>query len=143
MLLFKGIQKRKARKVLGYIFFSTGIFCLMFCFLIGVFYILHKGVLITSPLGKQLLLSLDSSKSRWQEKFTEECSHRNLTCEHIEIHDDQRVTFFIQKHIVVLSEKKPIDSQMSSLQLTIHQLTMEGKDYHSLDFRYDRPVISY
>jgi hypothetical protein len=44
---------------------------------------------------------------------------------------------------VILSSKKDIKSQLSSLQLILSRLTIEGKKLKSLDFRYDNPVVSF
>ncbi|HYM65209.1 MAG TPA: hypothetical protein VES68_01855 [Candidatus Sulfotelmatobacter sp.] len=45
---------------------------------------------------------------------------------------------------VILSSKKDIQSQISSLQLILSRLTIEeGKKLKSLDFRYDSPVVSF
>jgi len=71
-----------------------------------------------------------------------ECMKIHLQCQDIKSEKDS-VSFFVQNHQVIISTKKSLTEQMSSLQLTIHQLTMEGKDFSGLDFRYDRPVISY
>lgn len=44
---------------------------------------------------------------------------------------------------VFFSSKKDIGSQISSLQLTLSRLTIEGKKLKILDFRFDNPVISF
>ena len=44
---------------------------------------------------------------------------------------------------VILSSKKDLKSQLSSLQLILSRLTIEGKKLKVLDFRYDRPVVSF
>lgn len=45
---------------------------------------------------------------------------------------------------VILSSKKDIQSQISSLQLILSRLTIEeGKKLKNLDFRYDSPVVSF
>lgn len=43
--------------------------------------------------------------------------------------------------MVIISIEKNIDSQLSSLQLTLRQLKIEGRRFKSLDFRFDKPVI--
>ncbi|QQG40464.1 MAG: hypothetical protein HYV37_02735 [Candidatus Levyibacteriota bacterium] len=42
---------------------------------------------------------------------------------------------------VLFSSKKPYDMQVSSLQLIIARLTIEGKRFSRLDFRFDKPAI--
>jgi len=44
---------------------------------------------------------------------------------------------------VILSSKKDIKSQISSLQLILSRLTIEGKRLKILDFRFDNPVVSF
>jgi hypothetical protein len=43
--------------------------------------------------------------------------------------------------MVIISTEKNLDSQLSSLQLTLRQLKIEGRRFKSLDFRFDKPVI--
>jgi len=44
---------------------------------------------------------------------------------------------------VILSAQKDLDSQLSSLQLILSRLTIEGKKLKKLDFRFDNPVVSF
>ncbi len=44
---------------------------------------------------------------------------------------------------VSISTKKNIDEQISSLQLILRRLKIEGRRFKSLDFRYDKPVIIF
>lgn len=44
---------------------------------------------------------------------------------------------------IILSAKKDLDTQLSSLQLILSRLTIEGKKLKKLDFRYDNPVVSF
>ncbi len=44
---------------------------------------------------------------------------------------------------VILSSKKDVESQLSSLQLILSRLTIEGKALKKLDFRFSNPVVSF
>lgn len=44
---------------------------------------------------------------------------------------------------VIIDSKKDIGAQLSSLQLVLTQLKIEGKSFKRLDFRYQKPVISF
>jgi len=44
---------------------------------------------------------------------------------------------------LILSSKKDLENQLSSLQLILSRLTIEGKKLKKLDFRYDNPVVSF
>jgi hypothetical protein len=42
---------------------------------------------------------------------------------------------------VIISTEKDVSKQISSLQLILTRLTMEGKHFAKLDLRFDKPVI--
>jgi|SRR3989344_115366 len=44
---------------------------------------------------------------------------------------------------VIISSKKELAVQISSLQLMLSRLTIEGKRIKSLDFRFDKPIINF
>ena len=44
---------------------------------------------------------------------------------------------------VILSSKRELGSQLTSLQLMLSRLTIEGKKLKVLDFRFDNPVVSF
>lgn len=44
---------------------------------------------------------------------------------------------------VSISQKKNLESQISSLQVILSRLTIEGKKFKSLDLRFDKPVIVF
>ncbi len=44
---------------------------------------------------------------------------------------------------VIIDPDKDIDQQLSSLQLILSQLKIEGKALKRLDFRYQKPIISF
>ena len=44
---------------------------------------------------------------------------------------------------VRLSQNKDIEKQVSSLQRILIQLTIEGKPFKSIDFRFSEPIVSF
>ena len=44
---------------------------------------------------------------------------------------------------VFISSKKDLSLQVSSLQAILKQLTIEGKEAKSIDFRFDKPIILF
>jgi hypothetical protein len=44
---------------------------------------------------------------------------------------------------VIIAQNKNVQNQISSLQLILSRLTIEGKRFKSLDFRYDKPVVLF
>ncbi len=45
--------------------------------------------------------------------------------------------------IVIFSASKDLTEQARSLQIILSRLTIEGKKFKSLDFRFDKPVVSF
>ncbi len=45
--------------------------------------------------------------------------------------------------IVIFSASKDLAEQARSLQIILSRLTIEGKKFKSLDFRFDKPVVSF
>lgn len=43
--------------------------------------------------------------------------------------------------VVIFSAKKPFDAQISSLQLILKSLTIEGKGIKRVDLRFDKPTV--
>ena len=139
-----GIYRRKARKLSGYIILSCGVFCIVIALFIGGFFLLHKEKSVISPLASfATLMSSRNPQAKALYAVAQECTLINLSCQQIHTESGDGIAFNVQNHTIIISASKDIHQQMASLQVTIHQLTMEGKDYRGLDFRYDRPVISY
>jgi len=44
---------------------------------------------------------------------------------------------------IYISLKKDVQAQISSLQVILKQLTISGKRFNLIDFRFDKPVIKY
>lgn len=44
---------------------------------------------------------------------------------------------------VIISLKKNIEKQIASLQPILKQLTIEGRKFNRIDFRFDKPVVVY
>lgn len=44
---------------------------------------------------------------------------------------------------VIISLKKDIEKQIASLQPILKQLTIEGRKFNRIDFRFDKPLVVY
>jgi hypothetical protein len=44
---------------------------------------------------------------------------------------------------IIFANQKSIEQQLASLQLIERQLTIEGRRFHRIDFRFDNPVITF
>lgn len=89
-----------------------------------------------SPIAKE-----QKSKIITLEK---ELEKSNISFKTVSANSDSSFTVhLIDGSVVILSSKKDIKSQVSSLQLILSRLTIEGKKLKSLDFRFDNPVVSF
>ena len=144
MLPAKRIHKRKAKKLLGYFLMSGGLFCVVFAMCMSVFFLTRKQPPLYSPLANlQKAVFASAIDNTIMDHILELCHKYNLSCQNISIKDETEIDLTVNNHLVIIARNKNIDKEIASLQLTIRALTMEGKDYRGLDFRYDRPVISY
>jgi hypothetical protein len=57
--------------------------------------------------------------------------------------DDDYVISLSPKQQVVITRKKSLSTQISSLQIILPRLTMEGRNFTKVDLRFDKPVIEY
>lgn len=55
--------------------------------------------------------------------------------------DDSFIVQLDSGEEVIFSREKDLKTQVSSLQLILSRLTMEGKQFKKLDLRFDKPVI--
>ena len=57
--------------------------------------------------------------------------------------DSSILIYLKDEQVVNLSERKNLESQISSLQLILYRLTIEGKKFKFLDLRFEKPVIVF
>ena len=78
------------------------------------------------------------------EKVESGLLRKNISFLKIQQDNDLSYKIFIKDNgIVFLSEKKDIGTQIDSLQLILNRLTIEGKRFKILDFRFDKPIINF
>ncbi len=144
MLFIKSIQKRKAKKAYVYIFQGIIVFFVVLTLCLVEFVFIHPSPGVISPLAswKKILFQDTSTQGRALGQIQDACNRYSLNCQNIFLSQDS-IEMTIDGKKILLSAHKNIEEETASLQLTLKALTMEGKEFHGLDFRYDRPVISY
>lgn len=127
-------KKEKSRKKLGFILVFIGL--LEISVLLFYTAYLEKKPKPLSPLSKnQISFNLVLEK-KLKEKRIEITS--------LETEKDLNYKIILKnKEEVIIDAKKDIDLQLSSLQLILNQLKIEGKPLKRLDFRYQKPIISF
>lgn len=102
-------------------------------FAVNKFYISQKPLFI-SPIGKTNI-SLTSV-----EKILKD---NNIQFFNINVSDNFYLVSLQNNEQVKLSQVKDINKQVSSLQRILNQLTIEGKSFKSIDFRFSEPIITF
>jgi len=137
------IAKRKNKVIYKKLFFSFGIFLfvLLFCIILFGWQYL-SGVTILSPLGLHTLGSSSNADSMVY-SVKSFCQDKKIPCQKVS-NDSMTITITLDNNaVILLSSQKDIQKQLASLQLTLSQLTIEGKQFKKLDFRFDKPFVTF
>ncbi len=130
------LKKRKITSVIRKFLILLGVagslgvvFYFLYIFTIG------SRTAFISPLGRDSLgkLELERTLHAFEIPFIQ-VSDASGSAFFVELTDSQKVT---------LSSRKDINLQISSLQLILKQLTIEGKRFKTLNFTFDKPIISF
>jgi hypothetical protein len=128
-------QKRNAyKKRLGILLIFIGLLLVNF-FLVYLTFI-EKPKPIVSPLSKNQITSLKQIEGMLKKQ----------KIEYISVSTQKDSNYLIKLRSgaeVILDSGKNIDQELSSLQLILSQLKIEGKTLKRLDFRYKKPIITF
>ena len=133
MLQTKKTKKQNRRKrILVFIFFLG---------YISLFLLLTGFVWVEKLFPKASLISPVSTQS--QKSLGAILDKKNISYESVEKLDGYYLVKIRDGGEVLISDKKDLTEQVSSLQLIVSRLKIEGKKFKRLDFRFDRPVIKF
>ena len=126
-------KKKATRNRLGLLLIVLGLLAVNFTLVYTAFF--QKPKPIVNPMSKNQISSTKIVEDKLKESKIEYTSF-----------DTQKDLTYILKlksgGEVVLNPTKNIDEQLSSLQLILSQLKIEGKTLKRLDFRYEKPIIT-
>jgi len=92
-------------------------------------------VLFVSPMGKS-----NSDRTKVEKILRD----KNILFSQVFVLADSSYMINISDNVQVrLSSQKNIDNQISSLQRILRELTIEGKSFKNIDFRFSEPIISF
>lgn len=131
MLLRPRQQRVFKKKLVAYIFLLT-VFVLSF-FIYSIF--LKNTRLFISPMGES---SVDVKKVK---KILR--NFNILFSEVLVLSDSSYSVSLPNNGQVRLSSGKDIGKQITSLQRILIQLTIEGKSFKNIDFRFEEPIVSF
>lgn len=137
-------QKRKLQSVLVYCFISLGIACFVFAGCFGVYYWKVHHQIILNPLALAQQKFANDNTSALHESISKALSDNHIQYTSVTVNEDGTATIALQNNAtVIITTHKDILQQIASLQLTIANLTIEGKQLKRMDFRFDKPVVVF
>ena len=130
------VNIRRAHKVRKKLFWYS-LFLLFLGLLIVSYYIFNffNRSLFVSPLAEGGSQSLDLEKKLKDAKIPFSSIDYSS--------DSSYVITDSLGHKIMISSEKNIDSQISSLQRILRELTIEGRPFKSIDFRFEKPVVEF
>ena len=99
--------------------------------------------LFVSPLPSLQALASPSNDDEQVALIKKALKERSITFTSVENNDSQFLIKLENGGNVTLSAKKDIILQISSLQFVLSRLTMEGRQFRTLDLQYDKPIIVF
>jgi len=132
-------RKIKARlqllMVLVGIFLATLIICRI-VFTFSPF----SGTTLLSPITKTQAVSQDANIAEVQ-AF---CLQSHIACVNVQSLNNSSIQIILDTNaLIVLSTKKDLKNQLSSLQEALQQFTIKGKQFKKLDFRFANIVVTF
>ncbi|MBI2028518.1 MAG: hypothetical protein HYT07_02800 [Candidatus Levybacteria bacterium] len=131
------VKQRKSRnyrkKIIWYFLYLFVLGLLVFSY---YYFNLSKNGTFISPLAK--------SNNKTQDNVEKKLKESSIPYSEIESNSDSSYTITSdQGGEIILSSKKDLDTQISSLQRILRELTMRGKGFKNIDFRFEKPVVEF
>lgn len=125
-------QRKNFKKVIAKYIIFLGI--IIFALYILNVFVISKKPLFISPMGKV------SSNSSSIEKILK---NKGILFSDVTLADDYYVVNVSNSGQIKLSINKDVNQQIASLQRILRELTIEGKSFKSIDFRFLEPIIAF
>jgi hypothetical protein len=109
-------------------------------FIADKFFVKHGYI---SPLAKIPFIDKTTQEENDKEFLKTSLAKQHLEVEKIVIEQNIYKITIKNGPELLLSTKKDLNDQISSLQFILSRLTMEGKRVKSLDIRFDKPVVIF
>ena len=135
---------RKQKRSLRFMGATNAIFFLVFSVIFMTVLILTKktGLIRPIPQWGNQLVGVGEQKND-VETVEKALQKYKIPYKMVTVYENHSYEVLLLKgESVLLSGKKQIDQQISSLQVISSRLTMEGKQFKKLDLRFDKPVIT-
>jgi hypothetical protein len=137
------LQRNHMRRAFAFYASVAGFFLLCIAGFALFILVERQKPLFISPLPTLRALasaSIDDSQAALIKKTL---ADKSIDYSLVEIKDSVYVITLANGEHVTLSAKKDIITQISSLQFVLSRLTMEGRQFRTLDLQYDKPIIVF
>jgi hypothetical protein len=144
--MFKKIpHKRKIRTTVKQIGILTALFFGTLVVLLLVFLFLTARKHLASPLATmQAQIQTLTHQPNATQQIKDALNKNNIAVLSVVSAQGNATLITLSEHTeVIFSNRKDIAQQIASLQLIERQLTIEGKRFHRIDFRFDDPVVTF
>lgn len=111
--------------------------------LYGLWYYKTSSDVFVSPLPTTVFGSSALENNPIIKDIKKALSKNNIAFSYVSFADSSYLILLSGGEEILFSQKKKIDEQVASLQLVLSRLTIEGKRFRRLDFRFDKPVITF
>jgi len=130
------IRKQKKRNKIIIPIFSLFIFIILVLFFFSFKFLYFNGGKFLNPVAKGSFSQETNLSQYLKAKGIDVLKVSTL-------YDSSYVVDLKDGEQIIFSDKKSLETQVSSLQLMLSRLKIEGKNFKILDFRYDNPVVSF
>ena len=127
-------QKRK---------FFNGLPILFLIFLVFSFSVFLLFYFLPRLVNNSFISPLAKYKTYKSNSIEEILSKNNILFDKVQVATDSSYIVFLKDDGQVSVSAKNLSSQISSLQLILQRLTIEGKKFKRLDLRFDKPIIEF
>jgi hypothetical protein len=139
----KELPRKRRRFIRRVVFYSSILFALAIVCIGFAFYSLwskFEKPLFVSPLPSTQVAQADQGEEVVQQ-IEANLQKKQINYTSVSRQDDAYIITLQDNSKVTFSSQKDIMSQIASLQYILSHLTMEGRQFSSLDLRFDQPVI--
>ena len=134
----------KKRKIKNSFFRSIKIFLFALVGISVLFYIVYLAVSFFFPKKELFISPLSIQKNIYHNRIDDLLQKSGIAFTSIKDGPDSSYLVTLKDGgQVIITQNKNVQNQISSLQLILSRLTIEGKRFKSLDFRYDKPVVLF
>ena len=145
MLQKKKITRKRNREWRTF-FRKILIFIVIFAGTLGLLLVISRQPVtgLLSPLSFAKDVSLDKVVIQDTAEVRKALKEKEIEFDDVKISSDGAYMIKLTTgEDLILSPKKDLDKQLSSLQVIYSRLTMEGRGLKRLDFRYDKPIVVF